>query len=134
MPNPDKPGPLDWSRWPNFSESEFRCRHTGLCHMDPDFLDILQAIRDRYGRPMVISSGYRHPTHPVEAGKGRTTGEHTTGRCCDVAVRGAYALELLDIALRNGITRVGVQQKGASRFLHLGIGAPSLANPTLWSY
>lgn len=126
---------MDWSLYPNFLESEFRCRHTGLVHMDPEFMAILQRIRTSYGKPMRITSGYRHPTHPVEAAKGGLSmGEHTTGRCADVAVEGFEAVVLLQHALALGITRIGVNQKGSGRFLHLGIGAPGLANPWLWSY
>lgn len=124
----------DWDRYPNFSRAEFACKHTGRCHMQAEFMDRLQAIRTAYGKPMVISSGYRHHTHPVEARKGHANGEHTQGMCCDVVVAGADALELLAIALQHGITRVGVQQKGSGRFLHLGLGGQDLANPAVWSY
>lgn len=124
----------DWSRYPNFSEAEFRCRHTGRCEMQAAFMDVLQAIRTEYGMPMAISSGYRHPSHPAEARKGHTTGEHTRGACCDVAVQGEAALRLVRIALAHGITRIGVQQNGGERFLHLGIGGEGLPAPTIWSY
>jgi len=124
---------LDWSRWPNFKPEEFRCRHTGGLVMRPEFLDILQAIRTEYGKPMRVTSGYRHPSHPAEAGKSRS-GEHSYGTAADIACEGADAVLLLRIALKHGITRIGVQQTGSGRFLHLGIGAPGLPNPTIWSY
>lgn len=124
---------LDWGRWPNFSEAEMACKHTGLCFMDPEFMDVLQAIRNEFG-PMKVSSGYRHFTHPVEARKGHTTGEHTFGRCADIAVQGEEAIKLLKIALKHGITRIGIQQKGSGRFIHLGLGAANLPNPAMWSY
>lgn len=123
----------DWGKYPDFSEAEFRCRYTSRCEMQAQFMDVLQAIRTEYGKPMVITSGYRHPTHPVEANK-LGTGEHTLGTCCDVAVAGADALRLVGIALRHGITRVGVNQKGSGRFLHLGLGGGTLPNPAMWSY
>ena len=125
---------MDWMTYaPYFTEAEFRCKHTGLCKMQPAFMDTLLKIRKEYGKPMKISSGYRHKTHPTEAIKGDTTGEHTTGWCCDVAVRGADAVRLTEIALKHGITRLGVQQKGTGRFLHLGM-SPRHANPAMWSY
>lgn len=125
----------DWSPYPDFMEDEFRCRHTGLCEMDVEFMEVLQRVRTSYGKPMRITSGYRHPTHPVEAAKrGLSRGEHTLGRCCDVAVEGFEAVILLQHALAHGITRIGVNQKGVGRFLHLGIGGPGLANPWIWSY
>lgn len=124
----------DWDAYaPFFTEAEFRCKHTGKCLMQKEFMDVLYQIRRAYGKPMKISSGYRHKTHPVEAKKGWTTGEHTTGMCCDVQVRGADAVRLMQIALNQGVGRIGVQQKGAGRFLHLGI-SKRLANPAMWSY
>jgi len=125
----------DWSKYPNFHPDEFRCKHTGFVKMDPEFMAILQKVRESYGRPMRITSGYRDPSHPVEAAKGGLSrGEHTLGRAVDVACEGYEAYILLQHALANGITRIGVQQKGSARFLHLGIGGPGLANPWIWSY
>lgn len=124
---------IDWSDYKNFKEDEFRCQHTGLSGMDKEFMDKLQEIRTKYGKPMVVSSGYRHPTHPIEAAKD-SLGEHTYGMCADIAIRGEDAVVLLRIVLECGITRVGVQQKGVGRFLHLGVGAVGLANPWIWSY
>lgn len=135
-PDPDETQFVrDWSVYPNFSRSEFACKHTGACHMRRDFMAALQRIRNDFG-PMRITSGYRHPTHPVEARKGHTTGEHTQGAACDVAVSGADALRLIQVALARGITRIGVQQKGAAntRFIHLGMGGRGLASPAIWSY
>ena len=76
---------VDWSLYPNFKESEFRCRHTGLVDMNPDFLEKLQTIRAIYAKPMIVTSGYRHPTHPVEVRKTHSNGEHTQGNCADIA-------------------------------------------------
>ena len=127
--------PLDWVRYPNFQSQEFACRHTGRIHMDADFMGRLQRLRQAFGRPMVISSGYRDPSHPVEAAK-RQPGPHTMGRACDVAVRGADALALIVLAVQHGFTGIGVQQKGASRFIHLD-DLPSQTHqprPAIWSY
>jgi len=124
---------MNWDLYPNFSEEEFTCSHTGLCQMDEEFMILLQTIRAEYGKPMVITSGYRHKTHPIELRKSKP-GEHTLGTCADIAVQGADAVKLLGIAIALGATRVGVQQKGSGRFLHLGIGGGSLSNPWMWSY
>lgn len=102
----------DRSLYPSFSEAEMHCKHTGLCEMeDPAFMRILQAVRTAYGFPMVISSGYRNPTHPVDARK-RAPGEHTRGRTVDVAVNGGDALRLFEGALAHGIKGIGVQRTG----------------------
>lgn len=121
----------NWSAFPDFKPEEFRCSHTGLDGMDPEFMARLQALRTTYGKPMVITSGFRHATHPIEAKKDRP-GEHTTGRAADVAVRGPDALRLVALAVSLGFTRIGVQQKGPNRFIHLG-DSPDFP-PGIWSY
>ena len=123
---------MDWTKYPNFSEREMACKHTGKCSMDPEFMSVLQAIRSEFGQ-MTITSGYRHPTHPIEAKKA-SPGEHTLGRCVDVGVEGKNAFRLIQVALKHGITRIGVQQKGAGRFIHLGIGGKGFPSPAVWSY
>ncbi len=127
------------SPWPSFAYSELRCK-CGHCNstgreMDPAFMARLQRLRDAYGKPMQLTSAYRCPRHPVEAGK-TAPGEHFDGRAVDVRCRGAEALTLLRLALPLGFNRVGIHQKGSARFLHLGLapaGGP-LPSPTIWSY
>lgn len=121
----------DWERYKNFTKAEFDCKHTGLNEMTHEFMMRLQAIRSDYGHPMTVTSGYRHPTHPVEARKLHSNGEHTTGNCADVACsNGTDRFKLVTIALANGITRIGI----ARNFLHLGIGGEGLPDRVIWDY
>ena len=120
-----------WDRYPNFPKAEFDCKHTGLNEMQHEFMLRLQAIRTAYGKPMRVTSGYRHPTHPVEARKQRSDGEHTQGNCADIAcTTGSDRYQLVTLALANGITRIGI----AKNFLHLGIGGVNLPNNVIWEY
>lgn len=124
----------DWSLYPNFSESEFACSHTGKCEMKKSYMDIIQAIRTEYGKPMSVNSGFRDKTHPIEAKKSKP-GEHYYGACGDYDVPVEDVYLVVNIAIKHGITRIGVSQKeGAPRFLHLGIGAADLPFPRIWSY
>jgi len=125
---------MDWSRYPNFSEKEFQCKHTGKCEMHPEFMAALQDLRRQFAKPMNVTSGYRDVTHPVEAGK-KARGEHTYGLAVDIAVSGRDALELIALAYLNGFRRVGVQQKGNGRYIHLGWGDKLAGFPqAMWSY
>lgn len=125
---------MDWSLYPNFREAEFRCGHTGACEMDPEFMARLQRLRQAYGAPMKITSGFRHRSHPVEARK-VAPGAHVLGRAADVAVTGADALRLVVLAAEMGITGIGVQQRGEGRFIHLDdVPGTLLPRPTIWSY
>lgn len=123
--------PARWGEYPNFPKHEFDCRHTGLNDMKHEFMTVLQAIRTEYGKPMKITSGYRHPTHPTEAKKGHTTGEHTRGMCADIACSdGSSRFELVSLALKHGIPRIGI----ARNFVHLGLGGPGLPSNVIWDY
>jgi zinc D-Ala-D-Ala carboxypeptidase len=125
---------VNWADYPNFSPDEFRCKHTGRCAMHPAFMSRLQTLRDMYGKPMIITSGFRDRSHPVEARK-VTTGAHVLGRAADVAVQGADALRLIVLAAEAGFTGIGVQQKGAGRFIHLDdVPGNQLPRPHVWSY
>ena len=123
-----------------FSERELQCKHTGEYLFDDEFLDLLNKIREECDFPFKVTSAYRHPTHPNEARK-QATGAHCTGKAIDIAVRGEQALELVAVALANGITRIGVSQKGAVRFIHLDICTKEdfpdrdyFPESTIWSY
>ena len=123
---------MDWSKYPNFSEDEFRCSHTGKCEIEPAFMDKMQSLRTKYGKAMTITSGYRHETHPIEARKERA-GMHTKGIAADIACNGQEAYHIMKLAFDLGFTGIGVAQKGHSRFIHLDIFTkPPRAN--IWSY
>ena len=126
---------INWEDYKNFSMHEFQCSHTGLCDMDKDFMDKLQALRDHVGFPLIVSSVYRHPTHPIEAAKDKA-GEHSLGKAADIVIRGEKAYTLLKAALLLGFTRIGVSQKGSGRFIHLGTATEKdgFSSPTIWSY
>lgn len=126
---------LDWSKYPNFRKSEFDCKHTGINRMRPEFMERLQQIRDTFDKPLIITSGYRDKTHPVEASK-HGPGEHYYGCAADVAISGTDAMDLIVIAYGHGIRRIGLKQTGAGRFIHLGMGDQlGLGFPsTIWTY
>ncbi|PKR55633.1 peptidase M15A [Thalassospira marina] len=102
--------------------------------MQKRFMDTLHAIRLEFDKPMVITSGYRDVTHPVEAKK-VSPGAHTYGCAADIAVSGGDAIRLIAIAYKHGIARIGVSQKGSGRFIHIDMGEVNgFPSPALWSY
>lgn len=115
-----------------FTDDELACSCCGRLEFDPQFLVLLNAIRERVG-PMPVSSGYRCPNHPIEARKKGGAGEHSTGFAVDIAVSGWRAHKLIEVAMALGIPRIGVNQKGSHRFIHLGMNE-DFPNPTVWSY
>lgn len=120
----------------HFNRAEFDCKHCGQNHMDANFLLEIDELRDRYGKPLSVTSGYRCPAHNNNVSSTGLTGPHTTGRAVDLAVDRGNAYKLLKLALEMGFSGIGVQQKGATRFLHLDNlpNAPGQPRPSIWSY
>ena len=115
-----------------FTDAELSCSCCGAYSFAPEFLYILNVIREECGFPLPVTSGYRCPKHPVEARK-RRSGAHCRGLAVDIGVSGERAHRLVEVALRQGVPRIGIQQKGEGRFIHLDIDS-SMPNPTIWSY
>ncbi len=127
----------EWGLYPNFKRSEFECHHTGLCEMTHKFMALLQQVRNQYGKPMIINSGYRDLSHPVERSK-HEPGEHTLGLAADIRVYGTDAMQLVHDAVLFGFMRIGVSQKGelSARYIHLGLGNQENKRfpVAIWSY
>jgi len=125
---------MNWARFPNFREDEFRCRHTGFSAMDEIFMQRLQDLRSALGFPFVINSGYRHPTHPVEAAKVRP-GAHSLGKAADIRLaHGGQTYDVLTRAREFGFTGIGME----TIFVHLDICTTAdlggTVRPAAWSY
>ena len=119
-----------------FSHDEIKCKcGCEQAPMDQEFMDKLNYLRSAYNKPMIVSSGYRCPNHPIEAKKEKP-GAHASGKAIDIAVSGADAVRLLYFALEFGFTGIGIQQKGSGRFIHLDIctADDGFPRPTIWSY
>ena len=71
-----------------FSIEELKCKGTDECQMDDGFLEKLIKIREDLGRPMIITSGYRHPAHNSAIG-GVKDSPHVYGKAVDVAAMGS---------------------------------------------
>lgn len=120
-----------------FHINEFECQcKCGRADMDSRFLADLEALRTAWGKPLIVTSGYRCPSHNAKVSTTGYNGPHTTGRAVDFAVRGKDAYLLMSLAMRMGFTGIGVNQKGGARFLHLDKLSNSDAQPRpmLWSY
>jgi zinc D-Ala-D-Ala carboxypeptidase len=67
----------------HFTKQEMACRHCGLCLMRDSFMQRLQGLRDAFGVPIGIKSGYRCPTHNQNVG-GAKKSLHIEGRAADI--------------------------------------------------
>jgi uncharacterized protein YcbK (DUF882 family) len=105
--------------------------------ISPDLMNRLQELRERLGRPLPVSSGYRSPGYNAAISRTGFDGPHTTGMAVDVSVYGETAFNLIEASLALGFTGLGIRQKGphASRFIHLDcLSCQRAPRPRVWSY
>tara|TARA_Y100001938_G_scaffold2814_1_gene3513 strand:+ start:494 stop:880 length:387 start_codon:yes stop_codon:yes gene_type:complete len=122
---------------PHFSVDEMRCKGTGICTMDEVFMELLETIRCEYGKPMIVTSGFRAPEYNMIVAKSGSKGPHTYGQAVDLHLVGAEANEVIKIALELGMTGIGIKQKGPhkKRFIHLdNLPNGDHPRPWIWSY
>jgi len=118
----------------HFSHKEMACKCCGECRVDGVFMSILEDIRVKYGKPMIVSSGYRCPKHNESVSETGAKGPHTTGKAVDIAIGGKSAYNLLKAVMEdNRITGIGIKQSGSSRFIHLDI-LEGATRPWCWTY
>ena len=126
----------DWP-WFNFTPQEMRCKGTGQVKVSPDFMNKLQALRERLGFALPVTSGYRSPAYNAEVSKTGPTGPHTTGCACDIAIYGERAYLLMAWAVDFGFTGIGWKQHGprSQRFIHIDdLPGPEYPRPWIWTY
>ena len=72
----------------NFKVREFRC-HDGSDQIliSPETVNILQSIRDYFGKSVTINSAYRTSSYNKKVG-GATSSQHVKGTACDIVVSG----------------------------------------------
>lgn len=110
-----------------FKIEDFDCEETGENEMDPEFIRKVDELRSAVGWPLYVTSGYRSPTHSIEAKKSQP-GTHAHGIACDIKVSGgAQRRELVKQAFFLGFTGIGV----ARTFVHVDTRATT---PVLWAY
>lgn len=87
----------------NFRVKEFACKDgSDPIFIDSELVDILQKIRNYFGKSVTITSAYRTPPHNKSCG-GTTYSQHLYGKAADIKIKGVtpkevakYAETLLD--------------------------------------
>lgn len=79
----------------NFKLREFSCKHCGTVKIHPDLVKMVQRVRDYFGRPVIINSGYRCATHNKAVG-GASNSQHLYGTAADIVVSGISPAKVAD--------------------------------------
>ena len=83
---------------PAFRVREFRCRDgTDTILIDEGLVVLLQCIREHFGKPVHITSGYRTAEHNAAVG-GSKSSQHLLGRAADFWVEGVPVATVADYA------------------------------------
>ncbi|MRX32796.1 PLxRFG domain-containing protein [Aminobacter sp. MDW-2] len=95
--------------------------HKGQDKLNPEFQSILSDVSGLMGRDFTITSGYRAPTHPVEAAKAGGPGEHSRHSASDISMKGMNEeerMQLVSLLKDKGVKRFGIY-KNTPDMLHV---------------
>lgn len=118
--------------WKHFKLDEFKCPCCGENKIKPEFVTLLNNIRERAGVPMKVTSGYRCLTYDTSLGG---KGNHPTGYAADIHIANSYMRHyILEAAYHLGVERIGV----GKNFVHLDILDQymqwDVPAPVTWTY
>ena len=120
----------------HFSKDELKCKCCGVSKMNADFMEKIEELRVTINKPLKVNSAFRCPDHNQKVASSGPDGPHTTGAAMDIKASGNKAREILRIAIELKFKGIGIDQKGAGRFIHLDDceKTDKRTRPATWSY
>ena len=108
----------------NFKRREFACKcGCGFDVVDVKLIEILQAIRDHYQKPVHVTSACRCLKHNKNVGS-KDTSQHALGKAADIYIVGIRAEEIKTF-LRSTIMKtfggIGIYPNWKNRGLHIDV-------------
>lgn len=106
----------------NFRVSEFDCNGRGCCSatkIDSQLVAYLQKIRDHFGAPVNLSSGYRCEKHNGQVANAVSKSRHILGMAADIKVTGVQPAEVAKYAESIGIKGIGLYEGADGNFVHI---------------
>ena len=98
-------------------------------NVSDELINMLDIVRKKYGKSVVINSGYRTPEHNKSVG-GTSESSHIKGLAADIACNNYTDRFKLEGVLREvGFKRIGM----GSTFIHVDIDKDKSQN-VLWTY
>lgn len=83
----------------NFSRYEFECPHCGKNDISKLLVSQLQMLRDKFKKPIIVTSGVRCEEHNRDVG-GVLDSKHLTGEAADIVIRDVAPEEIAREAVK----------------------------------
>lgn len=91
-----KDGKLQLSK--NFKVKEFACKDgSDPIFVDSELVEVLQEIRDHFGKAVTINSAFRTATYNKKVG-GATYSQHLYGKAADIKISGVAPKKVAEFA------------------------------------
>ena len=103
---------------PHFRLAEFQCRCCGNVQLHPELLVKLENLRDAWGSPLLLTSGFRCSRHNKKV-NGAEASLHLRGQAADIVVLEDVQEEFIEAAEKTGFNQA--IPYGKRNFVHLGI-------------
>ena len=98
--------------------------------MNKDLLDMLDLVREKFDKPIVINSGYRTVEHNSSLPNSSPNSSHTKGLAVDIkCTNSTDRYNLINCLLDVGFKRLGI----AKTFIHADIDKDK-AQGVVWTY
>lgn len=105
----------------NFRVKEFACTDgSDPIFIDTDLVNVLQKIRNHFGKSVTITSAYRTPTKNKAVG-GETYSQHLYGKAADIKVSGVSPKKVAAYAEKLLVNKGGIGTY--STFTHIDVRA-----------
>ena len=109
----------DFKLTENFNLKEFECPCCHTVLLNPLLVVRLQKLREKWGKALILNSGYRCEIHNRDVG-GVKGSLHKVGQAADIRVPASEHARFRDLALNCGFSRA--ISYGNRHFIHIEIG------------
>jgi uncharacterized protein YcbK (DUF882 family) len=112
----------------NFTLNEFACKDgSKTITIDYELIEKLQHLRDKAGKPVTITSGYRSVAYNKECG-GIATSNHLLGKAADIKISRMTPLEVAKLTDTFGFKGIGVYPT----FTHVDVQGSTNGKKIYW--
>lgn len=117
---------VNWDKVKYFKKSEFKCQCGGkYCNgypaeMSSKLIDILEELREYFGKPITITSGLRCKKHNAEVG-GVSNSQHQYGKAADIYIPGVDKAKIKAKAYEYGAKYSYYGTAGMGEAVHINV-------------